>query len=206
MRTSVKIMASVCVLGLGAGGGWQFRKTPQPQPSPDRSSLARLVLRERQTDASVQSKAAPVRRSDTSPLAILAAIDDADHAIRMPSMPIPFSPSAENSRWTVHKVRDGDTLESIANLFLGDPRLSTYILQANREAISNPNILPIGTPLKIPRTVPKLRRERAASGLIGRKVGLSTASKLQPSTSGSSPTLLDDSGWRKARGRKDRRR
>ena len=49
-----------------------------------------------------------------------------------------------------HRVRDGDSLESIAEKYLGDPLLADVIYQANRGQLDSPQLLPIGAKLTIP--------------------------------------------------------
>jgi nucleoid-associated protein YgaU len=49
-----------------------------------------------------------------------------------------------------HRVRDGDTLENLAERFLGDATRAQELLEANRESIANPELLPIGAELVIP--------------------------------------------------------
>jgi nucleoid-associated protein YgaU len=49
-----------------------------------------------------------------------------------------------------HRVRDGDTLASLAERFLGDAKRADELLAANRERISDPELLPIGVELVIP--------------------------------------------------------
>jgi nucleoid-associated protein YgaU len=50
----------------------------------------------------------------------------------------------------VHRVVDGDTLPSLAQRYLGDAARAGEILEANRDVLSNPELLPIGAALKIP--------------------------------------------------------
>ncbi len=51
-----------------------------------------------------------------------------------------------------HRVRDGDSLESIAEKYLGDPLLADTIYRANRGQLDSPDLLPIGVTLAIPST------------------------------------------------------
>jgi nucleoid-associated protein YgaU len=50
----------------------------------------------------------------------------------------------------VHQVRDGDTLSSLARHYLGSSKRFLEIYEANRDLLSNPDLLPIGARLKIP--------------------------------------------------------
>ena len=61
-----------------------------------------------------------------------------------------------------HKIVDGDTLPLLAERYLGSASRAMEIYQANRDVLSDPNILPLhGAELKIPRD------ERAGSGEQG---------------------------------------
>ena len=49
-----------------------------------------------------------------------------------------------------HRVRDGDSLESIAEKYLGNPLYAEAIYRANRSLLDSPDLLPIGSKLVIP--------------------------------------------------------
>jgi nucleoid-associated protein YgaU len=51
----------------------------------------------------------------------------------------------------LHKIVDGDTLPALAEQFLGSSQRGMEIFNANREVLSNPDLLPIGGELKIPQ-------------------------------------------------------
>ena len=51
-----------------------------------------------------------------------------------------------------HVVRDGDSLEDLAERYLGSRSRWNEIYEANRELLSNPELLPIGKTLQIPRS------------------------------------------------------
>jgi nucleoid-associated protein YgaU len=64
----------------------------------------------------------------------------------------------------VHKVVDGDTLGSLAERYLGSASRAMEIYEANRGVLTEgPNILRIGTALKIPRAGPLPGRTVQAS-------------------------------------------
>ena len=50
-----------------------------------------------------------------------------------------------------YRIRDGDTLESIAERYLGDPNRAGEIYERNRSLLPQPNILPLGQTLLIPQ-------------------------------------------------------
>ena len=50
----------------------------------------------------------------------------------------------------LHRITDGDTLEALANRYLGSAARAGEIYEANRELLARPDLLPIGEDLKIP--------------------------------------------------------
>jgi nucleoid-associated protein YgaU len=50
----------------------------------------------------------------------------------------------------IHKIVDGDTLADLAARYLGSAARAMEIYQANRDQLTDPEILPIGLELKIP--------------------------------------------------------
>jgi nucleoid-associated protein YgaU len=53
-------------------------------------------------------------------------------------------------RQRVHVVHNGDTLERLAERYLGDGARSLEIFDLNRDLLENPHLLPIGAELRIP--------------------------------------------------------
>jgi nucleoid-associated protein YgaU len=49
-----------------------------------------------------------------------------------------------------HKIIDGDSLETLAKRYMGSADRANEIFEANRDVLSQPQILPIGAELKIP--------------------------------------------------------
>ena len=60
-----------------------------------------------------------------------------------------------NEGFRIHRIIDGDSLESLAQHYLGFSGRSTEIFEANRSVLSDPEILPIGLELKIPPSGPQ---------------------------------------------------
>ncbi|MEX0714914.1 MAG: LysM peptidoglycan-binding domain-containing protein, partial [Pirellulales bacterium] len=58
-------------------------------------------------------------------------------------------PAAAGSSFR-HTIRDGDTLSSIARLYLGSGERFLEIFEANRHRLASPDLLPIGVQLDIP--------------------------------------------------------
>ena len=50
----------------------------------------------------------------------------------------------------VHIVRNGDTLEKLAERYLGDAGRALELFDLNRDQLANPHLLPIGAELRIP--------------------------------------------------------
>jgi nucleoid-associated protein YgaU len=63
---------------------------------------------------------------------------------------IPASRVNDREQERRHRVVDGDTLAQLAQKYLGDERRYLEILCANREVLTDPNLLPIGAELIIP--------------------------------------------------------
>ena len=57
----------------------------------------------------------------------------------------------EDGEWRLHRVADGDTLTSLAERYLGDRSRHQEIYELNRELLPDPNVLPIGAELRLPR-------------------------------------------------------
>jgi len=55
----------------------------------------------------------------------------------------------DEANW--HRVVNGDTLEKLSQQYYGSPQKALMIFEANRQALFNPAILPIGLDLKIPQ-------------------------------------------------------
>jgi nucleoid-associated protein YgaU len=90
-----------------------------------------------------------------------------------PEMPIAFAPaqlatppgefvprakprpgwSAKQMQPRTYTLRDGDTLESLAERFLGIPSRAGEIFEANRAVLSAPDLLPVGVAIVIPPRV-----------------------------------------------------
>jgi nucleoid-associated protein YgaU len=50
----------------------------------------------------------------------------------------------------MHRVVDGDSLPKLAERYLGDERRAGEILEANRDILVHPDLLPLGVRLRIP--------------------------------------------------------
>ena len=68
----------------------------------------------------------------------------------MPIIPQQAGPPAEKSP-RVHTIVDGDTLAALSARYYGSPHRAMEIFKANRDVLSDPELLPIGGELKIPQ-------------------------------------------------------
>ncbi len=87
---------------------------------------------------------------------------------------IVVSPSARRAPRPLrrHRIRDGDTLASLAERYLGSADRALEIFRANRGVLTTPELLPIGVTVIIPRReVP----QRSAGGSTGTDPPESTA-------------------------------
>jgi len=62
----------------------------------------------------------------------------------------PADSADPQSRWRSHTISDGDTLEAIAERYLGGAGRAMEIYEANRFVLPGPEVLPIGVELRIP--------------------------------------------------------
>jgi LysM repeat protein len=62
----------------------------------------------------------------------------------------PKSNAQQKVSYTVHRIVDGDTLSSLAQRYLGSSKRFSVIFEANRDRLQSPDLLPIGTELRIP--------------------------------------------------------
>jgi nucleoid-associated protein YgaU len=105
------------------------------------------------TEAGSEGPEMPLRYHRTfSPVgALLNPADDpneADDALsNQPKLP---DVNTKRARSLTHKISDGDTLAAIAQKYLGDAKRWREVFELNRDVLKNPDLLPIGTIIKIP--------------------------------------------------------
>ena len=178
MRT---ILAVGVLLG-GVAAALLFRRPSPPADPPTPGVSERLVLR-KQIAASSEAPAGsgttgaqtdqPARPA--APKKAPAILTPMDPGQSLPSLardyPSPrrigtprwgtslgmAPPQANLSETTArtHRITDGDTLEGLAQRYLGSTDRAGEIYEANREVLSHPDILPIGAELKIPPRGPR---------------------------------------------------
>jgi nucleoid-associated protein YgaU len=57
----------------------------------------------------------------------------------------------------MHRIVDGDTLPALAETYLGDPSRWRDLLEANRDVLVHPDLLPLGERIRIPLAPPHMR-------------------------------------------------
>ncbi len=120
-------------------------------------------------------------------------------AWQTPELPADSKPVAavaapvEPEAYLEHIVADGDTLERIAELYLGDSRRADEIFALNRDHLTQPDLLPIGAAIRAPaRRGPRLLNSVTASAgpltpaerPTGDESQLLPRVRLQPPTTG----------------------
>jgi len=75
--------------------------------------------------------------------------------IRIPeapaAQPVQSSTPQKTEEETIHVVQKGDTLSALAQRFYGKASLYMKIFEANRDVLSNPDLIKIGQKLRIPK-------------------------------------------------------
>ncbi len=145
--------------------GDSARAPSQPVPMPD--ATARLPVNALTgAPSSDEEDAAHEPRQFAPPIVrSLPRAESPPSAAIVARRPPIDAPRVEPQR---HKIRDGDTLSSLAERYLGDARRAVEIFEANREVLTDPDLLPLGKYLTIPqlrelpplapRSEPELRR------------------------------------------------
>lgn len=110
---------------------------PQLPDSFSASLTEPIVPDEAPVDPEQTQDASPARRPET-----IARRESTVHE--------PPRTSPPRRTWRRYLVRDGDTLESLAERLLGDAGYAEAIFQANRDRLSRRDLLPIGVELVIP--------------------------------------------------------
>ncbi|MGA2059338.1 MAG: hypothetical protein ABSG67_02565 [Thermoguttaceae bacterium] len=132
------------------------KQLPLPTPSPEQSLVsarpADQQLAARPTSSqgpTVLSPLGPPQPGPSSPprYPVYSSANTARWGMPLDMMPTVARP-AEGP--LVHKIVDGDTLGELAARYLGSAARAMEIFQANRDVLTDPELLPIGVELKIP--------------------------------------------------------
>lgn len=175
MRAS-RLVAAVAILALGVCAAWPFRQASLPAPQAPAPALA-LDLVPRGQDvlhargpASELSPAVGLENIGSdfvlpSPLTVRPASatfarPDLAQLAPPPAMPRDFAATDASSAAPplpprTYRLRDGDTLEWVAQRFLGGPERAGEIFEANRDTLARPDLLPVGVTIKLPPRKPQ---------------------------------------------------
>jgi hypothetical protein len=173
MDPAVKIAMAACVLAAGICAAMMCRLDLR-RPASSASVVQELrirsrkmaapavprVLNKRRTLPEQPIESRPVERptivvpqgADATPPPLAPSYPDA-HSAREQQQHKPTElmvPLKETAR--THRIVDGDTLESLAQRYLGSADRAAEIFAANRSVLSDPRLLPIGAELRIPAT------------------------------------------------------
>ncbi len=138
-----------------------LRPQAAPQAAPDDPAWL-------QRGGGEASQSAPTGSQEAAPAITIVTPADAGQAPPELARSYPDNSLPGNSRWGVsmvqmlpealppqqapriHKIVDGDTLPALAERYLGSKDAAAAIFAANRDLLSDPQILPIGAELTIP--------------------------------------------------------
>ena len=176
MNRGPNVALALAVLALGLLVALAFRHRPGEDTPPRAAGSSELVLRER--IASPQARAAaprtvlPPSGGIETPRTTLAgdsaSVSDVHEPASLEPAPppdlarsYPYPPPHHGAeglaellprRGLWHVIEDGDTLESLAERYLGSAERAEELYEANRDRLLQPDVLPIGIELVIPRT------------------------------------------------------
>jgi len=177
MPNRKKLFVVAIVVAVGIGAGVLFRKSPETaQDEPAASGESSVVVNETTTSSEKPAPAShlvgridPAEQATPAQVPVgprgaanvgLAAPAGGFSTLPASSAPPPATanpspaPAAGGggtySEVRRHKVADGDTLTGLAVKYLGSADRYREIYDLNREMLANPDLLPIGSELKIP--------------------------------------------------------
>jgi phage tail protein X len=178
VKTS-RIFLALGVVCVGLGVALPFR-LPSPIVNLPPGPVAPMSLTLRRPDAPLElaprleiSPAVGLETTNSSTIPISshdltrpAQNSDLANLVPPPALPVSFQPTNTQSpgdwrpepvtrstppaRPRPYRLRDGDTLEKIAERLLGDRSRAGEIYEANRSLISQPDLLPIGVTILLP--------------------------------------------------------
>ena len=165
-----KLIAAAAVLAVGLGLAWPWRRgetmpaavlpiatpstsfgsvpPPPTQSAPAAASPAVVATTIGMSGTPVQSDLVSAGGSpQLTTVAKPAALEAGQLALPGIEATEEFAASAQVRTYI---IQEGDSLERLAQRYLGDQGRAVEIFDQNREVLENPHILPIGTELKIP--------------------------------------------------------
>ena len=183
-----RILLAAGVLGAGVCAAWPFRhRGPAVPLATGQSQVADVTFRRADVTLEVSppgdiSPAQGLEYESAVSLATPTAVrPDLETLGPAPELPLEFGPAAAPPGYwqpprqppTVqsppprqHRLTDGDSLETLAERYLGSQARAEEIFQANRDVLREPDILPLGRIIRIPaRATPSDLEPSQASGL-----------------------------------------
>jgi len=177
-RPGTRLFTALLLLAGAAALALSFRRDPARPVKPPATKTQALVLRETPPPANIQIVRPDAPTAEIQPTLLAppprAVVEpdrtDAELARLVPppmmarTYPnLPAGPRSESGSGLeiginedrrpldrFHRVRDGDTLEKLAERYLGDRSRWHEIYQYNSRAIKRPDLLPLGARLRIP--------------------------------------------------------
>ena len=164
-----KLIAAAAVLAVGLGLAWPWRRgdsvpasvLPISTPSTSFGSVPAPVLERAPASAPTTVSATTIGLAGTAPPSELASASLLSQSVTV-AKPVQVeagqfalsgigateAPPAARERTYI--VQDGDSLERLAQRYLGDEGRAIELFDLNRKVLENPHLLRIGTELKIP--------------------------------------------------------
>jgi phage tail protein X len=175
------LFLAVAIVLLGLCAALPFRQE-KPINAPPRERPAPLALTLRRPDSPLElapridvSPAEGLRREEPGvrrqePGQPFAAVPDPTSLVPLPALPVSFQPSVspQPNDWRPeaivnmprpkaqprpYRLRDGDTLEKIAERLLGDRNRASEIFELNQGVLARPDLLPVGVTIMLPPRV-----------------------------------------------------
>jgi hypothetical protein len=175
---SLRVLLVVGLLLVGVAAAWPFRRSTRVAPVPvNRTSVLDVALRrpDGALDVSPVSQASPASGLSDPADDLLAEYSqplprpDLESLAPPPALPPDFAALAaglETSRrqWQPtrmklplsspsmrrHRLTDGDSLDDLAERYLGSAARATEIFDVNRDVLTAPDLLPLGRIIRIP--------------------------------------------------------
>ncbi|MBA4106777.1 MAG: hypothetical protein C0485_13560 [Pirellula sp.] len=163
-----KLIAAAAVLAVGLGLAWPWRRgetmpaavlpmatpstsfgsvpPPQTQPAPAVAPPSVVATTIGMSGMPVQSDLVSAGGSPQLVTVAKPATPEASQLALPGIEAVEASAASERS----YIIQEGDSLERLAQRYLGDQGRAVEIFDLNRQVLENPHILPIGTELKIP--------------------------------------------------------
>jgi hypothetical protein len=165
-----KLIAAAAVLAVGLGLAWPWRRgdsvpasvLPISTPSTSFGSVPAPYVERTPASAPTTVSATTIGLAGTPPPSELASASSLSQSVTV-AKPVKVEAgqaalsgigateailSAAQERSYI--VQEGDSLERLAQRYLGDEGRAIEIFDLNREVLENPHLLPIGAELKIP--------------------------------------------------------